>query len=574
MTDAQLKTKVKKWLRKDPELANKHLQLAHIILQHESTVGLSLSRLLPKVEAILLQLAQSPESNIQRTIKMDPDSIITKIEKDFHGNISQAAKDMDIPYSTLQDMYNTSKDGSRRKIKRFIVTYAQNNTAIHQGFFAALQQYMKLWNAELICYRGRYKNPTRPSEELYQTSREWWSDDIRPYLMQNERKLNSNVMIFPAMTQPTAEKPLLGYETTTGAMSGIFPHPKLHLTTVATPGHMTPKILTTTGAITLENYSASKAGQKAKHHHIIGACIVEIENDKMFHIRQIQAENDGSFYDIAGGTCKYYTPKTVEDSTIDIHVRGDFHYPWIDPVVIKAGNKLQQNLKPYRQYIHDVIDFWRRNHHEANNRFLNAAKYENGQMSVYEEMAQTAEFIKNDIARPKEIETVIVRANHDEAFDKWLAIADIEELGINAKYFHWLSYNKHASAKKSINGFKFHNTLEFALNEFIDCQALNIRFLDRDVPEVVNQIDYSMHGDDGANGARGSVDSLSKIGVKSTIAHHHSPGIVGGCYQVGVNCVIPLGYASGPSGWLATDSITYKNGKRALINYINGKYCL
>ncbi len=487
--------------------------------------------------------------------------------------MSQASRELNIPRTNLRRWYASAKSGNGTSIKRFIVTYAQNNTPVHLGFLESIQCWMKKWDAELICYRGRYKNPTDQFEANNMLQEEWWAEQIRPFMLSASRNLNDSLVIFPALTQPTAEIPLSGYDSHTGSMSGIFPHPKIQFKTVPTPGKSLPKILTTTGAITLPNYSESKAGAKALHHHVIGAVIVEIESNKIFHMRHILAESDGSFYDIAGGKCNKYDRTGVTRSEIDVLTKGDIHFPFIDQNVMEASRTLITDLQPSTIYLHDVIDFWAQNHHSTSDRFQNAAKYKNDMMSVKKEMKEATEWVKN-FARPLDYETVIVSANHNDALDKWLNIGNIDILGINAEYFHWLSYHKHASEEKISSGFKFRNMLEFAFSEHIDLPAHNIRFLGRDVPEVRNGIDYSMHGDVGTNGSRGSAQNISKIGVKSVIGHSHSPSIYHGCYQVGVNCIIPLGYAKGPSGWLTTDCITYKNGKRTLIHFINGKYCL
>ncbi len=66
----------------------------------------------------------------------------------------------------------------------------------------------------------------------------------------------------------------------------------------------------------------------------------------------------------------------------------------------------------------------------------------------------------------------------------------------------------------------------------------------------VLDVQMDMHGHLGPNGARGSISNLSKIGVKSTIAHGHAPGVEGGCHQVGTSSRLRLEYNGGPSGWL------------------------
>ena len=483
-----------------------------------------------------------------------------------HGGARKAARALNIPWATFS---RWTRGEHSRDYKRYIITYAQNNTPIHQGFYQSIINYVNEWNAELICYRGRYRNPTSPEEE--KKYEEWWCNEVTPYLMDTQRDLNTNLVIYPARTQPTAVNPLTGYETITEHKSGVFPHPKVAWETVATPGHLMPKILTTTGAITLPNYSKSKSGEKGQHHHIQGAVVVEIKDDKVFHLRHIAAEEDGSFYDVAGGKCMKYTPEGIEKRhKIKVLTFGDLHYPFVDWKCFESTKEVIKSLKPDKIVLHDCLDFWARNHHERGNRFLNAAKESGGDMSVENEiegLAKTLTQLKGDH------ELLIVPSNHDEALDRWLQEESLDNLYSNATYFHWLSYNKHKSASRTYNGYSFFNTLEFALNEKQDLNKIGARCLKRDVPEIIGGVAHDMHGDIGPSGTRGNPKSISKIGVKSTIGHGHSPRIVNGCYMVGVKCHI-LGYAKGANSWLTTDCIQYNNGKRTFLTYVNGDWCL
>ena len=65
-------------------------------------------------------------------------------------------------------------------------------------------------------------------------------------------------------TQPTATNPTQGFESLAGSASAIIAHPKIELITVPTPQASLPKILTTTGAITVKNYIPGKAGKKGR----------------------------------------------------------------------------------------------------------------------------------------------------------------------------------------------------------------------------------------------------------------------------------------------------------------------
>ncbi len=89
----------------------------------------------------------------------------------------------------------------------------------------------------------------------------------------------------------------------------------------------------------------------------------------------------------------------------------------------------------------------------------------------------------------------------------------------------------------------------------------------------VNNIELGFHGDFGLNGAKGSSKSFSKIGPKTIVGHGHFPEIFEGCYRVGVSARLDLEYQKGQcSNWLHTHCVIYPDGKRTLINIINGKW--
>jgi hypothetical protein len=64
------------------------------------------------------------------------------------------------------------------------------------------------------------------------------------------------------------------------------------------------------------------------------------------------------------------------------------------------------------------------------------------------------------------------------------------------------------------------------------------------------------------------------MGVKTIAGDCHSPGIDEGAYRVGTSTLLKRGYNPGPSGWLNTHAIVYPNGKRTLVNIINGAWRL
>ena len=569
------KSIVVSYISRYPSLTHDPVKLARLILAENDDY--SLKELIKEIKDTLPELLDEEEGSGYKKLIISKKTIRTKVDNEFDGNASAAARAMGVPERSMRRWYHDPKSKEGDDIKRFVITYGQNNTPVHLGFHNALQHYLKKNNAELIVYQGKYRNPTSIIEASKSSGEEVWDAKIRPYLLNTERKLNDRISIFPANTNPTATRPLSGFDVSTEDRSGIFPHPKYQFKTIPTPSKSLPKILSTTGAITIPNYSESKAGAKSKIHHIIGAVIVEIVDDKKFHIRQISADEDGSFYDIVGGECRKYSVDGVSKPTnIETLVLGDLHHPFIDKKAYSASTSQMEKLKPNNVFLHDVLDCWSVNHHSRKDRFLNTAKQTHGVMNIEHEVNGAVGLI-NDISSLGKHNVYVVSSNHDDALDRWLNDENADNLGVNAAYWHYLSWKKHLSATPALTGFKFVDAFQFSAQEKLaqlNPNTKNVKFLPRDVPFMIKGVDFSCHGDQGASGSRGSALGFSKIGVKTVIAHSHSPQVVEGCFQVGVNSLIPLGYAKGASGWLHTNCIQYPNGKRTLINMIDGEYYL
>jgi len=100
----------------------------------------------------------------------------------------------------------------------------------------------------------------------------------------------------------------------------------------------------------------------------------------------------------------------------------------------------------------------------------------------------------------------------------------------------------------------------------------SVKFLKTDQPYVVNRVENGSHGDRGINGSRGSIKGFTKVGIKYTIGHSHTTGIIEGVYQNGCLCDLNADYTSGPSSWSHSSTIQYSSGTRSIITCINGSY--
>lgn len=472
----------------------------------------------------------------------------------------------------LDELMNKNGERARAAIearKRLVITAAQNATPVNQPFFDSLLEYCRHHHAELIVIPYRYKNPTSEYTDSQQNA-DWWDAKLLPYLLSEPLVINSNLMICgDVRIQPTAVCPLSGFDGYTGARSAIFGHPKLQLKTIPTPSNRLPKILTTTGSVTVQNYTDSKAGKKGEFHHTFGAAVVELVGDK-FHLRQINAVRDGSFIDLTN----HYSREGVKPAgRAKALITGDTHGIFLDPSVANATyagkHAMCSVLRPEILVWHDSLDFYSRNHHHRNDPVLAYRKHISGMTDIKQELQATFDVI--DKYTPLDTKSIIVRSNHDEALERWLKETDPRTDPQNMLF--WCetmaaclrSIDPQTPRQTAIDPYMWWASR--MMSRYGECQ-----FLDRDQHYMVEDIDVGSHGDLGANGSRGSIRQFTRIGCKMVIGHSHSPGIEDGIYQVGVSAYLNLGYNRGPSGWLQTHCVIYANGKRSLIHIIDGQW--
>lgn len=466
--------------------------------------------------------------------------------------------------------------GVRGHSKVYLITSAQNATPIHTGFLKSCLKFCEHRNAELLVIPYRYKNPTSlwTSNNL---TEEWWADSIAKYIVDYRLRLANNLVVMGEIKiQPTASDPLSGFEGFSGIDSIIVGHPKVRLKSVATiDGN--PKLLLSTGSITLENYTDSKIGHKAKFHHTLAATVVEIDEDnEIFHIRQVHGSSgDGSFYDLNN---YYHQNGYTTNNRIEALITGDTHAEFIDPDVeyatYRAPDSIVNTLKPKKIILHDVLDFYRRNHHTRNSDYLNFGKHKFAKSNVQEELQNTADFIDR-ISKPDQ-EIIIVKSNHDEAFDRWLAEVDPKIDPENAELYYYMKYHQYKSVKQTSTGFEAFDPFKFWCHNPESGRGLinksSTKFLKRDESYKICGVEVGMHGDVGINGARGDIKGLSKLSDKIIVGHSHTPAIFEGVYMVGLSARKNLEYKRGFSSWLHSHAILYPNGKKSLVHIIDGKW--
>ncbi len=456
---------------------------------------------------------------------------------------------------------NKSPQGALLDKPRYVVTAAVNATLAHKPFLKSLLIYCKEHDAQLLVIPMRYKNLSHGKGE----DDDWFDPAIVPYLFsQREEIIKGLTVVGDIKILPTAARPLSGLDSLTGGNCGIFGHTKVAMESIATKGHDLPKLLYTTGAITRPDYSDSTAGKKGEFHHSLGAVVVERDGD-LFHLRNIAAQANGSFYDLD----RYYTCHGSEKSKpIAALVPGDIHAERRDPenfaALFQNKDSIAALLKPTRIILHDVLDFGSASHH--NNFFERFKRHTEGRNCIRSELEQTYSVMDTIAGKTKEV--VVVDSNHNGHFAQWLESDKHANDLVNAEIFA----ETRAGIFPEIRSKGWCDPFEWWARKLLKSYR-KTKFLGPTDSYTVHKIELGFHGDRGPNGSRGSAMSISKIGAKTIIGHSHSPKIVDGCYQTGTSSLLSMGYNDkGASSWLHSHVIVYPNGKRTHIHVINGRW--
>lgn len=468
--------------------------------------------------------------------------------------------------------------------KTFLFTSAQNNTYVHDRFLQSLKKCAEVYDAEIVVSsftynKSGFQNLTKDSNEV------WYDPKLREF-MHNESLQLCDDLVFSGELNilPTAVNPFSGMSNYTNDSSCIFPHAKVQLESVATAKHADTKMMYSTGCITQSNYIEKKAGQKASHHHIYGALLVEVDSDGNWFARQLLADSiTGEFYDL--DLC--FTPHgyTTGNRSLALNY-GDVHVEKLDPIAgavsfgaevpsdkhlpvqVRCGNMLD-HLKPEYAFYHDVIDFKVRNHHNRNDPLFKLQMHHNQTESVDFGLRQCGELLR--VTKRDFCQQVIVNSNHDGALLRWAKESDWRYDPVNAKFLLQCQLSLVQAIQRNDDNFCIFESSVKGLTGGIN----GVKFLRLDESFIIGGeggIECGYHSHTGANGARGSVNSYRLAGLRYNIGHGHSACIKDGVYMAGVIGKLDMGYNVGLSSWSHSNIVTYKNNKRAILTIKNGRY--
>lgn len=442
-----------------------------------------------------------------------------------------------------------------KKNKKFVITSAVNGNDLNNSFYDSLKNYCKLNKAQLLIIPCEDKTAVKN-----QYTKGWFFDSSlkNEAFVFTETNLNKNISISSIRVNVNQVDPNSGIGRLTHKQgSFVFGSPKQSLQYYPTANESFPRASMSTGVVTNPKYDVhNRRTYLSNKDHVLGALIVEIQDNNIYHFRQIQADYNGSFADLG----KLYSKNKVKKYAPEVFVLGDLHAGSHDEEALSCFLGIARDTNVNKLILHDAFDGISINHHEEDNLILRAKRANENQLSLKTELEVTGKVL-NDLMN-KNFELVIIDSNHNDFLHRYL------------KRGAFIREPHNYQVATELTGAYLNNLdpLEYGLNKYGKLKN-KIKFLTREEDYIVAGIQLAAHGDLGANGKR----NPSKAGIENAygdavVGHSHTPGILRGVFQVGTTSKLKLGYNQGSSSWMHSSCLVYPNGQRQLVNSIKGRY--
>jgi hypothetical protein len=443
------------------------------------------------------------------------------------------------------------------------VTSAQNSTGINTKGLNNMLAYAdhleeKGFKVQLVIAPTKYRNPTSPTEKAFSKKgavQNWWRDEVEEYLYYGKKEFGDVLISADSRVRPTAQNPLTGYEAMAKDNHLIIPHSKIHFRTLPRFKNKPLRTMSTTGFITHKNYSDSKSGDRGAIHHSYGFVVLEKKKDGTCHIpRNVKMSSDGSFTDIIF---------EVKDGKVSIIesckglIWGDIHARVADSTIIERSINLARLVNPKKQVLHDVFDGSTVNPHEKKDMFIQRQKIMQGKHLIEEEVQEafdTVKYIKDKVGA----ETYISISNHDIFLDRFINDENWKKDLHNSP-----TYLKYAYIQQTVDLNEYGGLFGYLVHDEFGSDVTYLNYGDS---LEIGGYECGLHGDFGANGAKGSYKTFGRLNTKMIHAHSHSPVIHNGVTVVGVTSFLNQYYnRRGMSSWAHAHSLVHNNDKNQLL---------
>ena len=463
--------------------------------------------------------------------------------------------------------YQAKVDEAIRTHKKFVITTAVNNKMVDIEFFNSLKNFAEKNDAALIFVLS---HDVRSAKRVF----EFNCDPALKcgFIVTKDTWLNNNIMISSitaSAKQICPSSGLIRYAAQLNATI-IFPGCKQEQSHIAEiePSYRTPHSVLVTGACTVADYSSDKiiAGRTnwmAEKDHQLGAAIVEIEDENRFHLRVVQAAEDGSFTDMGN---VYYPDGVVGVTQAARYVLGDAHIGGNpnDKLVDTILDQVKNSPWISEVLIHDLENATSVSHHEENNYIQKVMRFNQNRDDLIEEGNLLVDYLNKFLEIPN-LTVTIVNSNHDRHVERYIN-------GMRAVFNR--DFRNMVPAMEMFVAMSKHG-VTCPVQYLVETLATHkltaperIQWLTRDKSYKVYGCELGRHGDEGKNGSKGNIKIFQTNVYNAVIAHSHSAAIKHKVFQVGMTGDMNQDYNHGLSSWTHTNCLVYEDGTKQLIDFI------
>lgn len=467
-----------------------------------------------------------------------------EISRDLYRQISKYGSSYErfMSFSELKQTFSVDLPLKIFHKKRFIISTILPNSKVNKNFVSAMELYCKTNNAELILIPIRgVRNEVLFNEQ-----------DAKLYgkYFCTEHTFNSNLRLVNTGITANNKNPIqsikeLGHKN----YSVIAGSTKQSMELIPSIHKDKVHLVYLTGTCSDIIYKKNVTGHINSENNTVGALVVEIQDDKIFYIRNVEWIN-GYFVDLN----KAYFPNKVEKIEAEAIVAGDFHLSGDEDV--KSLELLKQEikfLKAKKLFIHDFCSHNTINHHEQDN-WVKMAKMMKKFINLEAEHDYTARVFNRWVEDLKHLDFYIVKSNHDRWLSKYIGNRNL-----------WIHDNSNALYAHTLCGYALMNMDPFELTMRHKIRRdIKIHFI-QDKSFKIAGIELGFHGDIGNNGGKSSLRSLELSAGKCVVGHSHTPKILFKGFQVGTCTKLDLGYNVGGSSWWNGNVSIYKDGHRQML---------
>ena len=473
-----------------------------------------------------------------------------EISRDQFRNLSKYGSSYErfMSFTELKQTFSVDLPSKKFHKKRFIISTILPNSKVNKNFVSAMELYCKNNSAELILI------PIRGVRNEFLFNEE----DAKLYgkYFCTEADFNSNLRLVNTGITANNKNPIqsikeLGHKnysiiagSTKQCMELI---PSIHKDKV--------HLVYLTGTCSDIIYKKNVTGHINTENNTVGGLVVEIEDDKIFYIRNIEWKNN-YFVDLN----KAYYANKIEKIEAEAIVAGDFHLSGDED--LKALQLLKQEikfLKAKKLFIHDFCSHNTINHHEQDN-WLKMAKLMKKFINLEAEHNYTAKVFNEWVEDLKDLDFYVVKSNHDRWLSKYIGNRNL-----------WIHDNSNALYAHTLCGYALMGMDPFELTMRHKIRRdIKIHFIQEKSFKIAD-IELGLHGDVGNNGGKPSLRSLELSAGKCVVGHSHVPKILFKAFQVGTCTKLDLGYNNGGSSWWNGNVSIYKDGHRQMLIGVNYK---